>query len=474
MIFTRTRIYILFLAILRFSSLQVSGQQTEAGKVIPRVVCLGDSNQTYALYIPSYYYESDQEEWPVIYAFDAAARGALPVELFSEAAEKYGYIIAGSNISENGPWEPILRAAEKMFKDTESRFKIDQKRRYAAGFSGGARVATTVAVLYGTFEGVIGCGAGFSNNYPPHFDLEFDYFGLVGNRDFNYQEMHYLDDWLGKYNINHFIYEFQGGHEWPPAGAITEAVTWLEFRAMENELKYTDYGMREDFYEENRQKILEFIADEREYDAYKLSEKLISYLHGVRNTSEIEAMRDDLNKTAAVHKEKANLAKILQEERGYYLQYADAFVSYRINFEDSMTPVKSSSWWREQLKIANGKIMNVENPMDTLLGRRMVDFIWRTAHMQYESVQGTDYQPTSKYFLEVWVMAQPEAISPYFFLAKYYTQQGRYDKAMKSLEDAIDRGLADRSLIENDSTLVNLTTMTEYQRVMLKMEIVQQ
>jgi hypothetical protein len=126
MIFTRTYFFFLILVLFRFPVFQVSGQQIEAGKVISNLVCLNDTNHSYALYLPSYYYSSDQEEWPVIYAFDASARGVLPVDLFTEAAEKYGYIIAGSNVSENGPWEPILRAAENMLKDTEARFYIDQ------------------------------------------------------------------------------------------------------------------------------------------------------------------------------------------------------------------------------------------------------------------------------------------------------------------------------------------------------------
>ncbi|MCK9399959.1 MAG: hypothetical protein M0Q51_08210 [Bacteroidales bacterium] len=458
-----------YLFLILFSTLGSRAQVLKAGKLIPEVHCMNDSNHHYALYLPSYFYESDVEEWPVIYAFDAAARGSLPVELFREASEKYGYIIAGSNVSENGPWEPILKAAETMFKDTEARFKIDPKRRYTTGFSGGARVATSLAVLYGTFEGVIGCGAGFSNNYPPHFDLDFSYIGLIGNRDFNYQEMQNLDNRLNKYNISHYIYEFPGEHDWPSAQVITDAVTWLEFRAMENELKWTDYGLREDFYEANHQLILDFIGEGREYDASKQCEKLISYLHGVRNISEIEKIFENLNKTDAILKEKKNLAKILEEERDYYLQYSDAFVCYRINYEDSMTPVKPNSWWKEQLKIANSKITKGDNPTDTLLGRRMIDFIWRTAHMQYESVQGTEYQPTSRYFLEIWAMAQPDAISPYYFLAKFYTKQGRYDKALKSLEAAIDRGLSDINLIENDSILVNLIMIPEYQQVVAKM-----
>ncbi len=103
MIFRHTHIFILLVMLSGLVAIPATGQEVVAGKVIPDMVCRADSNHTYALYLPSYYYESDVEEWPVIYAFDAAARGVMPVELFMDAAEKYGYIIAGSNISENGP-----------------------------------------------------------------------------------------------------------------------------------------------------------------------------------------------------------------------------------------------------------------------------------------------------------------------------------------------------------------------------------
>jgi len=70
------------------------------GKVIPEVRSLADSTQRYALYLPSAY--DSNESWPVIYAFDPAGQGALAVELFAPAAERFGYIVAGSNNSENG------------------------------------------------------------------------------------------------------------------------------------------------------------------------------------------------------------------------------------------------------------------------------------------------------------------------------------------------------------------------------------
>lgn len=462
--------YILLFFPFMFSTLFLEAQTIPAGMVIPEVRCQSDENHHYALYLPAGYYSADEESWPVIYTFDAAGRGSVPVELFTEAADRFGYIIAGSNISENGPWEPILKAAENMMKDVESRFKVDSARRYTSGFSGGARVAAALAVLYGTFEGVIGCGAGFSPNYPPHFDLEFSYIGLIGDRDLNYLEMNSLDDWLGKYRIDHYIYEYPGNHEWPPSEVLTDAVLWLEFKAMKNDLIWIDYGLREDFYEMNLQTIRELISMQNPWEAYRLSGKVISYLAGIRKLEEISELRQELSRSDAVRKESDNLRRVLEEEKQHYRKYQDAFMEYRWNYEDGMTAIKSMNWWKEQLNAAQDRIEKGATPADRLMGHRMVDFIWRSAYMQYENVQGTEYQSLSEYYLGIWALAQPGAISPYYFLSRFYAQQGKSKKALGALQSAVDRGLHDIGLIESDPYLATLTALPEFERIIRRLE----
>jgi hypothetical protein len=58
-------------------SLRAHAQDLPVGKIIERVVCLKDSGQSYALYLPPNY--TTDRRWPVIYAFDPAARGLRPV-----------------------------------------------------------------------------------------------------------------------------------------------------------------------------------------------------------------------------------------------------------------------------------------------------------------------------------------------------------------------------------------------------------
>src|ERR1043165_1659033 len=73
------------------------------GRIIDDVKCAAEPAQSYALYIPSNY--TPGHGWSAIFAFDPRGRGRVPVERFRQAAEMYGYIVAGSNNSRNGSWE---------------------------------------------------------------------------------------------------------------------------------------------------------------------------------------------------------------------------------------------------------------------------------------------------------------------------------------------------------------------------------
>jgi poly(3-hydroxybutyrate) depolymerase len=182
----------------------ILGQQTQdtsklplalqPGVLLSHQTCLAHPEQSYALYLPSQY--TPTKKWAMVYAFDPAARGKLPVELMKAAAERYAYIVVGSNNSRNGSWKVEAEAAQAMLQDTHSRFSIDDRRVYFAGFSGGARVASEIAQRCRCAAGVILSGAGFSVGSSPSRDVIFAVFSAVGNFDFNYPEVARLDQKL--------------------------------------------------------------------------------------------------------------------------------------------------------------------------------------------------------------------------------------------------------------------------------------
>ena len=74
-------------------------EELPRGTVVDKVACQANPAESYALFLPSNY--SADKKWPILYAFDPGARGKIPVTLFKDAAEQYGYIVVGSNNSRN-------------------------------------------------------------------------------------------------------------------------------------------------------------------------------------------------------------------------------------------------------------------------------------------------------------------------------------------------------------------------------------
>ena len=209
------------------------GETLPLGQIVDEVQCAADASQRYSLYLPSNF--TPQRKWPVILAYDAGGRGRRAVERYKDAAEKYGYIVAGSNNSRNGPWEISMNAAKAMTADVNQRFPIDPKRVYTAGMSGGARVAMKLALDSDTIAGVFASSAGFPDD--PRESVRFPIFGSAGTDDFNHQEMHELDRDL---KSPHRVEYFDGGHAWLPVELATDGVEWMEIQAMKSGLRPRD------------------------------------------------------------------------------------------------------------------------------------------------------------------------------------------------------------------------------------------
>lgn len=234
-----TRLAALFVALLTIFAQAVVAQsaaqnsasspELQTGVVIAKVVCAAQPEQSYALYLPSNY--TREKLWPIVYAFDPGARGEMPVELMKGAAEKYGYIVVGSNNSQNGPWKLEAEAAQAMARDAQARLAIDNKRAYFAGLSGGARFASALAQRCNCAVGVLMSGAGFAPGSPPAAGGTFAIFAAVGTFDFNYPELVELDAKLETLHYAHMLRRFDGIHEWAPAAVMAEALAW--FRLIE-------------------------------------------------------------------------------------------------------------------------------------------------------------------------------------------------------------------------------------------------
>jgi len=208
----------------------------EKGKIIDSILVEGTTNESFQLYLPKAYNETTNSA--IIFIFEPLGRGSVGIMPFIKSAEQYNYILICSNNSKNGPYDANFGIANRLFEEVFSEFKTDAKQIYTAGFSGGSRLACTIAVLTNAIQGVIGCGAGYMTDRSiiPK-DVDFSYVGLVGDEDMNYQEMFNFKDWLETYAIKNELLTYEDGHKWPPEEQILRAMGWLEMQAYKKKQK---------------------------------------------------------------------------------------------------------------------------------------------------------------------------------------------------------------------------------------------
>jgi len=438
-------------------SLPVNGVEApEKGTIIEKIICENDPGQSYALYLPRDYPGS--KKWPILYAFDPAARGRIPLELFKPAAEKYGYIVVGSNNSRNGPTEPIDRAIWAIWRDTHRRFAVEPARIYTTGFSGGARVGSRLHVLTGNAcAGIIACGAGISLSITdPERIKPAAWYGIVGLSDFNYIELMDLDAKFDNAGVTHRVHVYEGEHLWPPQNICTRAVEWMEIQAMKKGTREKDDALIKSLYQENLARAHNLELAGRNYyavDAYETAHLLFD---GLLDTSHAVEKITRLKETGAYKtfmKEEDRRRKrelVILKKYGEVLRFIG-------NIQDPGKPVSLQKMFRElEIDSLLKEARKTDDPYKSGAAYRLlVKFNIGTSRRGREYAVKKEYQKAALFY-EIAVKANRKNIFALYNLACAYSLQKQTEKALKNLELAIRYGYRDRAHMEKDSDLDNI------------------
>jgi predicted esterase len=345
-------------------------QDLQTGVVIPKVSSATQPDQSYALYVPSHY--TREKRWPIVYVFDPFARGDVPVELMKDAAERYGYIVAGSNNSQNGPWKRSAEAAQAMVQDTHARLAIDDKRIYFAGLSGGARLAATLAQACKCAAGVLLNSAGFAPSSPPTADATFAVFGTAGTFDFNYPEVVNLDAKLATLRYSHAFSQFDGPHNWAPASTMGEALAWFRLIAMKQgrEPRDTAFVNEQAAKVEKRAKALEAAGDP--YASWRQCRQAADAFDGLGDAASFR------ERAAALEKEKSvrDGAKREQQDFEDQSRLTTGIYSALAALRQDSPRSESRSDVERQISALRSTAENEKNPQKIRVDRRALSGIF--------------------------------------------------------------------------------------------------
>ncbi len=431
------------------------------GQVVNAVPCASDSTETYALYLPSAY--TSAKPWPIIYTFDPFGHGRTSVNLYKDAAEKYGFILTASNNSRNFQSD-VTRAARALWDDTHARLSLDPRRIYTMGLSGGARVATTLAVECAicAIGGVISHGAGYP--FPPSDKERFAYFAFVGDRDFNWPEIMELrrkkEEWSAPYRLR----VFAGDHEWAPPAIFAEALQWLQLKAMQTEIIPRNSSFIDEQFvrtqsdAEDSARRKDIIA---EFDAYR---SLVLDFSGLRDVTQFQARLTALKNSPelkeAVRKQQNAIDRqqaFTQELSSDISRAADATLdlqtSLRKAIVDGVTALKY-------------KADHAKSEDERLISIRAYQALWVQGIEAGQAELGRAKRlDKAEFYFHLISEVAPSEPWPHLLLAETAAVRGDNKRAKKELRDAIKCGLKNPDSIDNDANLQSLRKDPEFQQI---------
>ncbi|HEV7230690.1 MAG TPA: hypothetical protein VGO45_05140, partial [Bacteroidia bacterium] len=401
-----------------------------AGVVIPKVACLSDATNTYALYLPGKMKAG--LKYPVVFFFDAHARGTMPLSKYAVLADRYGFILVASNNSKNGmDASSVLNISTAFFKDVFLRLPADSRNVFCAGFSGGARVAVGLAMQNLGIKGVIANSAGFNPKQEP-LQRGICFVGLVGNEDFNLAEMKSTQVALNDAgNVNDLLI-FNGKHDWAPVNDMDKAFLLLSLE-----------GIREKRMQKNDSVVnASYLADEREaakilngktdvltkaaachlmtvyYEGVKPVEKYNTELQKIYGS---QAYRD----ARAKENQMSNQEQIRQEAYGKKIQEKDM------------------AWWVTEVNRIEAENKSSKDREHVDENKRLLAYLSLVSFMNANAALNQNAHIQAEQFLALYRLVDPSNSEWAYLLACLRMRQNDIPHALEALGESVKLGFND-------------------------------
>ncbi|HKK42429.1 MAG TPA: hypothetical protein VJ963_08475, partial [Bacteroidales bacterium] len=381
---------------------------------------------------------------------------------------RYGFILACSNNSRNGPMQNNLDAAAAVLRDIQERFIVDGRRIYVAGFSGGSRFAMTLAVMDGKISGVIGCGAGLPNdrNFFPQENAGFFYFGIVGSRDMNYQEMLALPDFFSnRSHVISYIRTFPGGHQWPSSKLVTEAVEWLVMKSMDRKIIPDDPLFRS-YLENKTKKLIDGnISSGNLVGAVRYMTFAERDFRGSPFGSHMEVLLGKYQNSSEYKKAIRARNRIMSDESGSRQKYMNYLGEI---LKSQVVPDSAFAWWKNEVSTLT-ELRDKGNADKSAMAYRILNFISILCWEEGTNVYSYRLYAHAAFLFGICTMSDSENPNTWYYLARSLAKEGKTTKAVDALYSAVKHDLKSREKIESDPAFDSIRGNTRYKALIGKM-----
>ncbi|RLD77544.1 MAG: hypothetical protein DRJ07_14525 [Bacteroidetes bacterium] len=424
------------------------------GGFVYKIDCRTDQSQSYAAYFPASY--KPQTQFPIIIVFDAHARGKMAVRKFQKAADEYGYIVVASNNAKNG-LKTIDNTINVLFDDIFYRFNINKNRVYTAGFSGGAKVASSVAIYKGGIAGVMAIAGGLPK-VGQEISSKFDFATIVGIEDFNFLELRTLDKQMKKLGFPHLLTITEKGHSWPDEETLITTIEWFEIQSMKRGDIPTNDNLIRNYSQFMADSINDLVLKGKVYEAKKLYEQFLSTLDGLYDITEYQKSYDVLLKNPDIKIQETEIETAVKAEAEKQQQYINLFKKQ--SFKQLM----------HEIEILKSGIQT-KNVLKMNKAKRLLNYMSMLSYVFSESTLKNNDSKIAEKYLSIYKKADPNNPDYYFFNACVFANKNMEKEALESLNKAVEFGFFDTSELEAEKCFSKINKLTEFESIVTKAKI---
>jgi hypothetical protein len=447
------RQYLVFYII--FARCSFVAAQPAAGRMTDSVICQSDPTQSYALYIPA---KGNSQALPVIYFFDPHADGALPLRKYKALADAYGFIMVGSNNSKNGnDWPATENIWLCLSGDTRARLKLDSRRTYVCGFSGGAKVAGYIAIQHPGIAGVIAGGAGLPDGVTAA-DFNFSFTAVAGQGDMNLTELVGVNGELDKTRTPHRIIFFDGRHEWSPVNTMGLAFAGLRFDAMKSSLIPKDNAFINAYIAGSKKRLRAYELSDRLIKAAQECALSIAFLDGL--TGQAGWFRQQAAALAANPK----YLQQRQEQQDLLATEENIKADYMQHFQQD-----DGHYWATTIHDLQGKAEGYTAAEQ--MYQRLLAYLSLAFYSISNQLINRNDNATATHFVELYKMADPTNSEAWYFSAILDARDHQAPAAVNDLVKAAGCGFRDKSRLMQQPEFKGLLTPQNFSQIENKMHV---
>jgi predicted esterase len=429
--------------------LDLLGKPLEKQKINQHHSLTADSLSYYSYYIPESY--NGKDRFPVLFFLDPHGDGTLPLKNYQKLADKYGYILIGSQTIKNGlSGSYSFSTFQMLLNESQSRFLIDSKRLFIAGFSGGAKLAIIFAQQLTQISGVIACGGSIplSSDYQP----TFHYIGIIGTADFNYLEAQQTYSLFDQKGIDYTSISFAGKHQWPPLVEFDLAFAGMELYCIKTDRAAKNQKMLDSLWKQMQDSIKNKESKQDLISQMLILRQTERWFNGIRNIDQLISQQTSLTQNPQFAYQVNKRQGLLQKE-----------IMLRSEFIKAIDQ-KDLDWWNAEINRFKETSLNADKEVG-FIGQRLLNYISMVSFMLTKN--DLDDAKLDDAFKKIQIYERVDAQNPdvYLMYSRYYLLSGDKLKMVQSFNKALALGFISWEQYSNENSWKSLFSEAEIQQL---------